>query len=278
MCLVLACAVQAAAASPAAALDGWSFGGATSQRYGSAPYPFTFDELLGRARFAMHLDCSDGGVREPVYSIDVPLQPKRGPAVYTFPEPDGRTTVREVWFSRERRGPTLKGRIRVRQRLVEGENVLESCDSGFVRYTARDSVFAGNSDPLSVGDPLAVSAGLARGGRRLRSFLITWATRQCPLASGGRGFLAAPTRIPSLPVSRSGKFSARGRYQVKTASGNDLIVRYTLVGRVSRVRANGRRRDLLGGAFRVRADLREAGGGYRIRDCPSPRVFFEAER
>jgi hypothetical protein len=276
--VVLAWTIQAAGASPAAAFDGWSFGGSTSQRFGSSPYPFMFDDLLGRARVAMEVPCEGGGAFRRVYNIDVPLLPESGPAVYVLPQPDGRRVVLELWFSRERSGSTLRGRVRARERHMEGEDVVLSCDSGFVRYAARDSVFAGDTDPLAAGDPRAVSARLADGGRRLRSFLISWETRQCPLATGGRGFLAAPTRVPSVPVDRRGRFSARGDYQATTSSGNTLIVRYSLRGGVSKLRAGSRQRDLLGGVFRVRADLREADGGYRIRNCPTPRIFFEAVR
>jgi hypothetical protein len=81
-----------------------------------------------------------------------------------------------------------------------------------------------------------------------------------------------------VPLSRTGHFDVRGGYQAKTPTGNVLVVRYRLFGRVSKIRTRRGQRNLLLGAFQVRAGLREAGGGYRIRNCPTPLIFFEAER
>jgi hypothetical protein len=264
-------------ANPAAAVDGWSFGGSTSQRYGGAPYPFSYDALLGTARVAMTVPCSDGSRLEDVFRISVPDLPPSGPGVYAQPTTDGGRIVHEYWLSMNRRGSTVSGRARVRVTFEQDGAVARSCDTSSVRYSARDDVFAGDSAPGG-GYPLALSARLERGGRRLGSFLITWATQSCPLAGGGRGFLAAPTKVPRAAINRKGRFRERGSHRVRTSRGNLLVVRYTLAGRVEEFRSRGRRRDLLSGVFTVSADLREQDGSYRIRDCPTDPILFEAER
>jgi hypothetical protein len=273
-----ALAFLALGASPAAALDGWSFGGSTSQRYGGTPYPFSYDALLGRARVAMSLRCTDGGVREPIVSIDATDLPRSGPGVFVTPLPEGRTRVLEMWMTRQQRRSSLRGRVRVRQRIRQGSTVVESCDSGFVSYTADENAFGGDSSPPSVGGPLAVSARVASGGRRLTDVLVPWATRDCAIAGGGTGFLAAPTRVPSVAVDRRGRFRTSGSYRVTSRSGNTLVVRYTLAGAVSALRTEGRARELLGGVFDVSADLVERNGRFRIRNCRADTILFEAER
>ena len=275
---VLFAAVCALGAAPAAALDGWSFGGSTSQRYGGTPFPFAYDDLLGQAQVAMQLRCADGSVRRPVISIDAADLPRGRSGRFVIPLAGGGSRALEVWMTRQRRGSALRGRLRVRWE-VRGGGEAERCDSGWVRYTADENTFAGDvSRPAD--RPIAVSAQLARDGGSLRSLLIAWTTRDCPRAGGGTGFLSAPTRITGVPVGRGGRFRARGSSEVATPGGSTLIVRWRLAGSIRTLRSEGRTRQLLGGVLQVSADLREPDGSYRIRNCATDPLgyVFTAER
>jgi hypothetical protein len=131
------------------------------------------------------------------------------------------------------RGGRVSGTIRVAGPVTDSTGAqVSSCDSGTVRWSARrGSDFGGGTSQEA---PLTFR--LARDRRHVSRFAIDWRVR-----CGGVEQTGLRLPIPSLPVSRTGRFEKRvfTAIPIRLANGAVAQGQYVMRGRVRGERASG---------------------------------------